>query len=115
MLPNFLIAGVVASGTSYLSSTLAHHPDIYLPKIQRPEPNFFHFPDVIEYIRKEKGFSPLITSDEDEKKFALLSANLVDGVKTPLTNTNRQSLQKLLTEEIARLKDTLDFSISDWV
>jgi hypothetical protein len=301
LLPNFLIAGVVASGTSYLSSTLAHHPDIYLPRIQRPEPNFFHyswkfekgiewyqnfffgavgaqkaigersslllssevaakrikkvlpkvklifclrnpierawanyrftvleglenldfqtaleleskrmktakgkwrevqphayvtrslysarlqeyfelfgcdqilvlksedlslhpqenlkkvceflgvsssvqlppapkysspsvrdpsvqmelrnyfeerFPDVIEYIRKEKGFSPLITNDEDEKKFALLSANLVDGVKTPLTNTNRQSLQKLLTEEIARLKDMLDFSIRDWV
>ncbi len=43
MLPNFLIAGGVATGTSFLSATLAHHPDIYLPKIQRPEPNFFHY------------------------------------------------------------------------
>jgi len=43
MLPNFLIAGGVASGTSFLSATLAQHPDIYLPKIQRPEPNYFHY------------------------------------------------------------------------
>lgn len=42
-LPNFLIAGGVATGTSFLSATLAHHPDIYLPRIQRPEPNFFHY------------------------------------------------------------------------
>jgi len=43
MLPNFIIAGGVATGTSFLSATLAHHPDIYLPKTQRPEPNFFHY------------------------------------------------------------------------
>jgi hypothetical protein len=43
LLPNFLIAGGVASGTSFLSSTLANHPDIFLPKIHRPEPNFFHY------------------------------------------------------------------------
>lgn len=50
MLPNFLIAGGVATGTSFLSATLINHPDIYLPRIQRPEPNFFH------YTRKfEKG------------------------------------------------------------
>ena len=43
MLPNFLIAGGVATGTSFLSSTLARHPNIFLPKIHRPEPNFFHY------------------------------------------------------------------------
>lgn len=43
MLPNFIIAGGVASGTSFLSSMLAHHPEVYLPRIQRPEPNFFHY------------------------------------------------------------------------
>ena len=43
MLPNFIIAGGVATGTSFLSATLTHHPDIYLPRIQRPEPNFFHY------------------------------------------------------------------------
>lgn len=41
--PNFLIAGGVATGTSFLSATLAQHPDIYLPRVQRPEPNFFHY------------------------------------------------------------------------
>ena len=43
MLPNFLIAGGVATGTSFLSATLTQHPDVYLPRIQRPEPNFFHY------------------------------------------------------------------------
>lgn len=41
--PNFLIAGGVATGTSFLSALLAKHPEIYLPRIQRPEPNFFHY------------------------------------------------------------------------
>jgi len=41
--PNFIIAGGVASGTSFLSAALANHPDIYLPRVQRPEPNFFHY------------------------------------------------------------------------
>jgi hypothetical protein len=48
MKPNFLIAGGVATGTSFLSATLSGHPDIYLPKIQRPEPNFFHYTDKYE-------------------------------------------------------------------
>jgi hypothetical protein len=43
VIPNFIIAGGVATGTSFLSATLANHPEIYLPKIQRPEPNFFHY------------------------------------------------------------------------
>jgi hypothetical protein len=42
-MPDFLIAGGVASGTSFLSTILAQHPDIYLPREQRPEPNFFHY------------------------------------------------------------------------
>ena len=41
--PNFLIAGGVASGTSFLSSALMQHKDVYLPREQRPEPNFFHY------------------------------------------------------------------------
>jgi hypothetical protein len=47
-LPNFIIAGGVATGTSFLSAALTHHPQIYLPKIQRPEPNFFHYTDKFE-------------------------------------------------------------------
>jgi hypothetical protein len=45
MLPNFIIAGSMAGGTSFLSSMLSKHPDIYLPREQRPEPNFFHYTD----------------------------------------------------------------------
>ena len=41
--PNFIIIGSCAGGTSFLSSILAQHKEIYLPKIQRPEPNFFHY------------------------------------------------------------------------
>jgi hypothetical protein len=41
--PDFLIAGGVASGTSFLSSILAQHSDVYLPRNPRPEPNFFHY------------------------------------------------------------------------
>lgn len=43
MRPNFLIAGGVASGTSFLSAALKQHPEVYLPKADRPEPNFFHY------------------------------------------------------------------------
>ena len=45
MLPNFLIAGAAASGTSFLSSILTQHTDIYLPKEMRPEPHFFYYSD----------------------------------------------------------------------
>jgi hypothetical protein len=41
--PNFIIGGGVASGTSFLSTTLKQHPQIYLPVQDRPEPNFFHY------------------------------------------------------------------------
>jgi hypothetical protein len=47
-LPNFIIAGGVATGTSFLSAALSHHPEIYLPRVQRPEPNFFHYTDKFE-------------------------------------------------------------------
>lgn len=40
-LPNFIIAGGVATGTGFLSAALVQHPDVYLPRRQRPEPNFF--------------------------------------------------------------------------
>lgn len=40
--PNFLIGGVAAGGTSFLSSILIQNPEIYLPKEIRPEPHFFY-------------------------------------------------------------------------
>lgn len=41
--PNFLIASGVAAGSSFLSAAISQHPQIYLPKQQRPEPGFFHY------------------------------------------------------------------------
>ena len=40
-LPNFLIAGVSASGTSFLAESIRQHPDIYLPFPMEPECHFF--------------------------------------------------------------------------
>src|SRR3989338_4986121 len=40
--PNFIIAGGIATGTSFLSHTIKDHPEIYLPKIMRPECGFFY-------------------------------------------------------------------------
>lgn len=42
LLPNFIIAGGVATGTSFLSHAIKNHPDIYLPKVMRPECGFFY-------------------------------------------------------------------------
>ena len=40
--PNFIIAGGVATGTSFLSHSIKEHPEIYLPKVMRPECGFFY-------------------------------------------------------------------------
>lgn len=40
--PNFIIGGTAAGGTSFLSAVLVQHPQIYLPKDMRPEPHFFY-------------------------------------------------------------------------
>ncbi|HCB12400.1 MAG TPA: sulfotransferase [Gammaproteobacteria bacterium] len=40
--PNFIVGGTAAGGTSFLSSILVQHPQIYLPKEMRPEPHYFY-------------------------------------------------------------------------
>ncbi len=40
--PNFLICGAAAGGTSFLSAGMMNHPEIYLPKKMRPEPHYFY-------------------------------------------------------------------------
>lgn len=40
--PNFIIAGGVATGTSFLSHAMSSHSQVYLPKIMRPECSFFY-------------------------------------------------------------------------
>ena len=40
--PNFIIGGVAAGGTSFLSTILVQHPEIYLPREMRPEPHYYY-------------------------------------------------------------------------
>jgi hypothetical protein len=54
--PNFLIGGTAAGGTSFLSAILVQHPQIFLPKLMRPEPHYFY--KSWEY---EKGLSHYLT------------------------------------------------------
>jgi hypothetical protein len=42
ILPNFIIAGGVATGTSFLSHAMSSHSEIFLPRIMRPECSFFY-------------------------------------------------------------------------
>lgn len=42
MLPNFLIGGVAAAGTNFLTASITQHPDIYLPEKMFPEVHFFY-------------------------------------------------------------------------
>lgn len=41
-LPNFIVGGAAASGTSFLTSAIIQHPQIYMPKPIVPECHFFY-------------------------------------------------------------------------
>jgi hypothetical protein len=45
-LPDFVIAGAPRSGTTWLTSALDRHPDIWFPRPLRPEPKFFLVDDL---------------------------------------------------------------------
>lgn len=45
-LPDFVIAGAPRSGTTWLTSALDRHPDIWIAKPLRPEPKFFLIDDL---------------------------------------------------------------------
>jgi hypothetical protein len=80
--PNFIIAGGVATGTSFLSAALTHHPQIYLPKIQRPEPNFFHYTD--KYEKGMAWYSTTWFSEvRDEIAVGERSSLLLPSIKAP--------------------------------
>lgn len=60
MLPNFIIGGTAAGGTSFLGAAIIQHPDIYLPFPMEPECHFFlkswEYDQGIEYYQR-KWFS----------------------------------------------------------
>lgn len=56
MLPNFIIGGTAAGGTSFLGAAIIQHPDIYLPYPMEPECHFFlkswEYDQGIEYYQR---------------------------------------------------------------
>jgi Sulfotransferase domain len=130
MSPNFIIAGGVATGTSFLSEALKSHPDIYLPRIHRPEPNFFHYS-----WKYKKGYdwylatwftessnqcavgersSLLLTSESSPERIAnnLPDARLIFCLRNPFTRawanyrfTVLEGLESLPFEDALRLEE----------
>lgn len=62
-LPDFVIAGAPRSGTTWLTSALERHPEVWLARPLRPEPKFFLVDDLYaqgleEYSRRWFGDVP---------------------------------------------------------
>ncbi|MCG8547418.1 MAG: sulfotransferase domain-containing protein [Alphaproteobacteria bacterium] len=57
MLPNFIIGGTPAGGTSFLGAAIAQHPEIYLPYPMEPECHFFYksweYEQGLEYYQRK--------------------------------------------------------------
>ncbi len=66
MLPNFIIAGATASGTSFLTHLLMQHDDIYLPKDIESEPHFFSLSH--RYARGIQSYQETWFSDWNKQK-----------------------------------------------
>ena len=81
-LPNFLICGTAAGGTSYLTSGLLTHPEIYLSQPIVPEPHFFYksweYKKGISYYRK-KYFNNVV----NEKAIGERSSSYMFNKKVP--------------------------------
>lgn len=78
--PNFIIGGACAGGTSFLSSILKQHKQIFLPKIMRPEPNFFHYSH-----KFSKGINSYL------KIFKSASKNQIIGERSSLLLTSKKA------------------------
>jgi len=83
--PNFIIIGSCAGGTSFLSSILAQHKEIYLPKIKRPEPNFFHYTH-----KYKKGISSYL-----QEWFSNVKKEKAIGERSSLLLTSKLAPQRL--------------------
>ena len=72
MLPNFIIGGSAAAGTSFLGSAIIQHPDIYLPYPMEPECHFF-----LKSWEYEQGLSYY-----QEKWFSDVSSEIAIGERS---------------------------------
>lgn len=82
MMPTFIIGGSVSSGTSFLSSVLLQHPEVYLPQPLRPEPNFFYksweHAKGIEYYER-KWFASVDGKKAIGERSSLYLSDFTDG------------------------------------
>jgi hypothetical protein len=85
ILPKFVIAGGMPAGTSFLSTALKNHPEIYLPKVQRPEPNFFHY--TWKYRKGIEWYSKTLFSDVSNEKAI--------GERSSLLLTSKAAIQRM--------------------
>lgn len=101
-LPNFIIGGTSAGGTSFLSAAIVQHPEIYLPKDMRPEPHYFYksweYEKGLDYYHKrwfsevkneiavgERSSSYLFGGEEVAKKMAAVipDVKLIFTLRSP--------------------------------
>lgn len=66
VLPNFLIGGGCASGCSQLTAALKQHPDIFLPRYNRPEPHYFYFSH--KYVNPLSSYSESVFANVEEQR-----------------------------------------------
>jgi hypothetical protein len=91
-------------------------PSVINRELQMQLRSYFgdRFPELVECIRKEEDVSALTLSTEDATNIDRLRANLRGG-KDPMPEASRQRLRELFADEIARMKNLVDFPIDDWV
>ena len=86
------------------------------PKLQMELRSYFgsRFDTIIESIRRELPVDSFSNGDEDFFKIKALSHNL-STQKLPMPIKTRVYLQELFAEDIIKLRQFVDFDLSDWI
>lgn len=82
--PNFVICGSSASGTSFLTSGMINHPEIYLPKKIRPEPHYFYKSWEYQKSFEEYYLKKYFSNVKNEIAIGERSSSYMFGKKVPL-------------------------------
>lgn len=85
------------------------------PNLQMELRKYFgrEFDKIIELIRKNKPLEVFKNSETDAKKIAQLEGNLVEK-KLPMAQEERFYLKNLFLDDVSKLRQMVDFDISDW-
>lgn len=92
--PNFIIAGGIASGTSFLSYSIKDHPQIYLPKVMRPECGFFY--KTWEYGKgKDYYLKKWFSNADGEVAIGERSSLYLHGIFNPVNGKIAEKIYKM--------------------